>query len=64
MNYTVRMKISKRIVLGKSFILDANLGEDVKIIIQNNCIIILPAIDEEVCEILNNLGENVFDGKL
>jgi len=64
MNYTLRKKISKRIVLGEPILSHANLGKDVEIIVQNNSIIILPAIDEEGWEILENLGKNAVEGKL
>lgn len=64
MNYTLRKKISKRIVIGEPIISDANLGKDVEIIVQNNSIIILPAVDEEGWEILKNLGKNAVEGKL
>jgi len=55
---TVEQTISNRLVLGKSILSEANLGEKVEIRIQNRSIMILPTIEKKGWNILKELGEN------
>ena len=64
MSRTLEQTISNRLVLGKSILTEANLGEKVEIRIQNRSIMILPTIEKKGWNILKELGENAAEGKL
>lgn len=64
MEKIIKQKVSKRIVLGKSLIDQAGLGEDVEIIVQQGVILILPAVKSNGWRLLKSLGEDAVDGIL
>lgn len=64
MNKTIKRKVSKRIVLGKSLLDQAGIGEEIEIIIQEGVILILPAVKSKGWEILESLGEDATEGVL
>jgi antitoxin component of MazEF toxin-antitoxin module len=60
----LRQKINNRLVLGKSVISEANIGEDIDVIIQDGAIFILPSVKSEVWDLLKKLGEDAVEGVL
>lgn len=64
MGRILRQKINNRLVLGKSIINEANIGEDVEVIIQEGAIFILPSVKLKGWELLKKLGEDAVEGIL
>jgi len=59
-----RQNATKQIVLGKSILSEAELGEDVEIIVQSGSILILPAVKKDGWQLLEKLGEDAAEGVL
>ncbi len=64
MSRILKQRISNRIVLGKSVIDEANIGQDVEVIIQEGAIFILPAVKRKGWELLKTFGEDAVEGVL
>lgn len=64
MSRILKQKINNRLVLGKSIINEANIGEDVEVIIQEGAIFILPSVKLKGWELLKKLGEDAVEGIL
>jgi hypothetical protein len=64
MSRILRQKINNRLVLGKSIINEANIGEDVEVVIQEGAIFILPSVKLEGWELLKTFGEDAVEGIL
>lgn len=64
MNKIIKRKASKRLILGKSLLGQAGIGEEIEIIIQQGAIFILPAVKPEGWKILESLGEDAAEGVL
>jgi len=64
MEKIIKQKVSKRIVLGKSLIEQAGLGEEVEIIVQEGAILILPRVKSNGWKVLESLGRDAVEGVL
>lgn len=53
-----------RLVLGKSILAEAGLGEEIEIIVQEQAILILPAVKRDGWRVLESLGKDAAEGKL
>ena len=64
MEKIIKQKITKRIVLGKSLIEQAGLGEEIEIIVQEGAILILPEVKSNGWKVLESLGSDAVEGVL
>lgn len=64
MSRVLKQRITEQIVLNKSMMDEANMGDEVEVIIQEGAIFILPVVKEEVWGLLKSLGENAVEGIL
>lgn len=64
MSTVFKQRISKRIVLGKSILDEAQLGQRIEIFVQSGSIIILPAARRRGWEVLGELGKDAKKGAL
>ncbi len=64
MEKTIKQKVSRRIVLGKSLIEQAGLGEEIEIIVREGAILILPVVKSTGWKLLESLGEDAVEGIL
>lgn len=64
-NYCILFfNVSNRIVLGKSIIAEAGLGEEIEILVQEGAIFILPAVKPDGWKALEALGKDATKGVL
>ncbi|MEQ8186413.1 MAG: hypothetical protein ABRQ39_00460 [Candidatus Eremiobacterota bacterium] len=64
MSRILKQKINNRLVLGKSIINEADIGEEVELVIQKGAIFILPSVRLEGWELLKKFGEDAVEGIL
>ena len=64
MRNVIRQKVSDQVVIDKSLIQQAGLGEEIDIIVQDRAIFILPLVKPHGWKIFKSIGENATKGVL
>ncbi len=64
MSKTIKRKAAKRIVLGRSLLDEAGLGEDIEILVQEGAIFICSAVKPQGWKAWESLGKDAVEGKI